>query len=100
MLLKEISNPWHTSLDLEPGTRSFEFGETSIIVSPPFQGEGWHLLFSRPQRAPFKSEIDEALKALTVSKIIPADLIWTSQNGSWNRCVIHFRSIWHGHDHH
>ena len=45
---------------LEPGTRSFRMGVCHIELSPPFNGEGWHLSISTPKRYPTWDEVAKA----------------------------------------
>lgn len=50
-LIKEIENPHALSLAiaqglLQPDTRSFKMGKCRVLLSPPWQGKGWHISIS------------------------------------------------------
>lgn len=86
--MRRIPNP---NTDLEPGSKIFEDGDIRIIVSPPYQGEGWHLSFSLSDRRPTPTDIKATLAKLTKEKIIPQISAWNLEPGLINRHVIHLR---------
>ena len=45
---------------LQPGTRKFQRGGCTILVSPPFQNSGWHMSISTSYRDPSWQEIRDA----------------------------------------
>lgn len=57
--IRETNRPEVTER-LEPGSRSFKMGRCHIIASPPFEGAGWHVSISRPDRYPSWDEIAKA----------------------------------------
>lgn len=49
---------------LQPGTKKHDWGECLVIVSPPFEGKGYHLSISHPSRYPTWDEIRDSWYAL------------------------------------
>lgn len=49
---------------LQPNTRIHEWGECTVIVSPPFLDKGYHLSISHPKRYPTWDEIRDSWYAL------------------------------------
>ena len=45
---------------LEPGSRGFQLGRCTVFISPPFEGEGWHMSISHPDRYPTWDEVAKA----------------------------------------
>jgi len=49
---------------LQPGTRRFRMGKVSILLSPPFSDQGWHMSISRDDRYPDWDEVVAAWYSL------------------------------------
>lgn len=56
------------TIGLQPGSKVYKMGKVSIIVSPPYEGLGWHLSIAHPEHYPTWDEIAEARY-----KLIPDD---------------------------
>lgn len=46
--------------NLQPNTRYYKMGKVTIFVSPPFNGMGWHMSISHPDRYPTWDEVATA----------------------------------------
>lgn len=42
---------------IQPGSQCYKAGKVTIIVSPPYGSQGWHMSISRPDRYPSWDEI-------------------------------------------
>jgi hypothetical protein len=51
-------------IGLQPGTKSHEWGECLVLISPPFNGRGYHMSISHKLRYPTWDEIRDAWYAL------------------------------------
>lgn len=51
-------------MDLQPGTKVYEWGECNVLLSPPFEKNGWHMSISHPKRYPTWDEIRDSWYAL------------------------------------
>ena len=60
---------------LEPGTTVHQLGKCMIFVSPPFNGEGWHISISHPTRYPTWDEIAKARYDLLPNEITMAMIL-------------------------
>ena len=61
---------------MQPGTKAYRMGKVRILLSPPFEGMGWHMSISRPDRYPSWDEIAKARyelmpKDITVVMFLP-----------------------------
>lgn len=45
------------TLGIQPGSRAYLLGRCTILVSPPFDGQGWHMSISHEQRYPTWDEV-------------------------------------------
>lgn len=52
---------------LQPGTKIHEWGECKVIVSPPFQGRGYHMSISHSERYPTWDEIRDSWYSLVTN---------------------------------
>lgn len=49
---------------MQPGTRMFRMGKCKIFLSPPAEGQGWHLSISTDDRYPTWDEVAHAWYSL------------------------------------
>lgn len=75
--IQERPLPPELMIGLEPGTKRYQLGKCSILVSPPYLNSGWHMSIAHSERYPTWDEIAKARYELlpdgiTMAMILPS----------------------------